>query len=251
MTRRLVLAALILVLLVVISTLARRNTASAEETVRAWLLCDECSDGELSDVLALGRNAIPLLTGALRSGPDAQQRANVRTQLEADVAAANRVSGQVVGVSAIDTSGFYGRYIDSYVRTYQERALIALNALRDTAAARHALDSLVALDGVTALGWDSTFRAAVQGHRTRVTEIDILPIADLVVGQSREVKVRIVGGDPNAPLAWSSRYPDTATVAPTRVVTGHGKGRTTVRACSVPADGSEPICDVATVTVRN
>lgn len=249
MTRRRLLMLLTLVVLVAASVVLMRNDLDPKETVNAWLLCDECSDGELSRVIALDRRAISLLTASLNTGPDSQQRANIRTQLRSDAAAVSRLGEMRVGVSAIDTNAFFDRYVDNYAQTYRERALLALTVLKDTARARKAIDSLVALDAVAPLGWSNTLRTAALAHRTGVTELKILPIPDLRVGQTRIVRVQIVG-DQNAVLTWSSTDAAVATVSGSnRVITGLGVGRTIVRACWTPQGGDPPICAIRAVRV--
>ena len=41
----------------------------AEAAVRAFLACDECTNGELQAVVKLGASAAPILTRTLRNGP--------------------------------------------------------------------------------------------------------------------------------------------------------------------------------------
>ena len=136
-----------LVLGVVLAAACQRPpTDSERRTVERWLLCEECVDGELDSVVALGDRALPLLKAALE-GPPADRRANMRLQAEA------------MYTQIRDTSNLVGRqpyvayHTDNYVASYQSRAATALQRI-GTADAR-----VIILD---ALRQDSLYRSDVR-----------------------------------------------------------------------------------------
>jgi hypothetical protein len=121
-----------------------RLKSAEENTVRRWLLCDECLEGELDSVVALGSRVVPRLTEALK-GPPERGRRNVERQARALYA-----RGPVVNISE---QRFVQHYLDNYEAGYQSRAAIALARI-NTAPARAAL-----LDAVRR---DSTYREDVR-----------------------------------------------------------------------------------------
>jgi hypothetical protein len=131
-----------------------RPTPEERRTVDRWLLCEECVDGELDSVVALGDRAVRILEAALR-GPSADRRDNMRQQVEA----------MYRGMR--DTVISFQRYADhfasNYVASYQSRAAIALGAI-GTPHARKILDG--------ALRRDARYRADVRralGRSVRAT----------------------------------------------------------------------------------
>jgi len=61
---------------------AQQRVASSRERLVAWLECEECGDGELVNVVALGPAVVPTLAAVLRSGMSPAQRAKLTLQLE-------------------------------------------------------------------------------------------------------------------------------------------------------------------------
>jgi len=95
-------------------------TPGERATVRRWLLCEECKEGERDSVVALGDRAIGALGEAVK-GPPASGRENIRRQAEAMYA---RLSSPPLAQQV------YARhFVDNYVATYQSRAAIALGLI--------------------------------------------------------------------------------------------------------------------------
>jgi hypothetical protein len=104
-------------------------TQAERGTVRRWLLCEECNEGELDSVVALGGRVVKVLGEALE-GPPASGRENIRLQAGGMFA---RIPSPLV------TQGVYiQHFVDNYVATYQSRAAMAL-ALIPTPAAHQLL----------------------------------------------------------------------------------------------------------------
>jgi hypothetical protein len=57
------------------------QAAAARRTIAAWLECEECTDGELAAVVALGPLATPTLAATLRDGPSPAARELERREL--------------------------------------------------------------------------------------------------------------------------------------------------------------------------
>jgi hypothetical protein len=57
------------------------ESAAARRTIAAWLECEECKDGELDAVLALGPLATPTLAATLLDGPSPAARELARREL--------------------------------------------------------------------------------------------------------------------------------------------------------------------------
>lgn len=97
-----------------------RLTPPEKETVRRWLLCEECLEGEQDSVLALGERAVGELRGALQ-GPRLKRQAYIRRQTEAMHA---RITPGRIGQQA-----YVQHFVGNYVATYQSRAALALARL--------------------------------------------------------------------------------------------------------------------------
>jgi hypothetical protein len=152
----------------------QRQSPAEENTVRRWLLCDECQEGELDSVVALGSAVVPRLTEALH-GPPERGRLNVDRQARAMFARGPQV--------AISEERFVDHYVKNYEAVYQRRAAIALARI-DTALARiNTAPARAAL--LDAVRRDSVYREDVRR----------------VVGQSAGVATTIAAGDTQqAPL---------------------------------------------------
>jgi hypothetical protein len=104
--------------------------------IEAWLLCDECVDGERAAVRALGDQAVPELARALLDGPPEVSRDVVRHQ---SITAHSRA-----GVGTLSGNQYATQMVDNYVAKYQERAAVSLGDIR-TASAKSALDQALQL----------------------------------------------------------------------------------------------------------
>jgi hypothetical protein len=91
-----------------------------ENTVRRWLLCDECIDGELDSVVVLGSRVVDRLQEALKGPPESGRR-NVASQARAVYARGPQIN--------MSQQRFVDHYVDNYVAVYQSRAAIALGRL--------------------------------------------------------------------------------------------------------------------------
>ena len=89
--------------------------------VEAWLLCEECIEGELDSVVALGDQAVPPLQRALK-GPPGERRENMRRQAEG-------VYALLPDTSIIIRQTYLDRYEANYVSSYQARAAVALGRI--------------------------------------------------------------------------------------------------------------------------
>jgi hypothetical protein len=118
-------------------------TRTERDTVRRWLLCEECNRGELDAVVALKDRVTGMLADALK-GPPASGREHVRRQAE------ERFKRLVSPASTLST--YVAHYDSNYVATYQAHAAIALGRI-GTPAARAAL--------FTAMQNDSLYRSDV------------------------------------------------------------------------------------------
>lgn len=107
-----------------------------EEILMAWLACDECTEGELQLVVdSLGDRALPALRETLIEPLDAALD-NVEALARAQFRRAPRQSA--------DTAGFVAAVRDNLEALYHRRAILALEALGDTATLRQAYDQRVA-----------------------------------------------------------------------------------------------------------
>lgn len=91
-----------------------------QETVRRWLLCEECNEGEQEAVVALGDRVADPLAEALR-GPPGEGVENVRRQAE--------LMSARLASPATNRARYVNRFVDNYVATYQTRAAIALGSI--------------------------------------------------------------------------------------------------------------------------
>lgn len=144
---------------------ASLSTADRSD-IRRWLLCEECTEGELDRVLRLGDRAVPALAEALE-GPPAEGRANMRRQSE-DLHAG-------VSSPALSQAGYAGHFESNYIANYQMRAARALSGI-GTDRARAAL--------VVAVGRGSSYRPDVRRYVGSVA-----PITVSVTGDSQHAAV--------------------------------------------------------------
>ncbi len=167
-------------LLALLALSAACHPTSAERTtMRRWLLCEECTQGERDAVVALGDNVTGALADALK-GPPASGLANIRSQ--AEVMYARLVSPPV------SQADYVQYFVANYVATYQSRSAVALGLI-DTPRAHAAL--LDALQGGT-----------VYRH-------DVLA----AIGDAARISLGVVSGNPqSAPPDSFVRIPPTVGV---------------------------------------
>ncbi|MEP7001782.1 MAG: hypothetical protein ABI969_14945 [bacterium] len=105
-------------------------TTQTSAIIERYLTCEECVNGELAAVTALGQAAVPTLTAAL-TGPSAQSLANI-TQSSVDAfsrarAQSNRYSQADRALRPMaDSATFVSRNVESFRASYQARAAHAL-----------------------------------------------------------------------------------------------------------------------------
>jgi hypothetical protein len=109
-------------------------TRSEQDTIRRWLLCEECREGELRAVVALQDNATGTLGEALK-GPPAANRDQVGRQAEAMFAR--------LASPPLTQPEYVTHYVANYVATYQSRAATALGAIGTSKARAILLDALL------------------------------------------------------------------------------------------------------------
>lgn len=142
-------------------------TSAEQRTVRRWLLCEECIEGERDSVVALRDRAVKSLRRALR-GPPETGRENIRLQSEAMY--------QRVRQPALTQQDYVNHYVGNYVATYQSRAAIALHDI-GTLRARAAL--------IDALRNDVSYREDVR----RVLGESVGALVSVAVGDSQHAPV--------------------------------------------------------------
>ena len=97
-------------------------TPRERRAIQRWLLCDECSDGELDSVVAAARrNRVVDALGDALNGPPVAGRENIRLQTQAMY---ERIPSPLV-----PQAEFVQHFVDNYVATYQSRAAIALGRI--------------------------------------------------------------------------------------------------------------------------
>jgi hypothetical protein len=118
---------------------------SDREVIDPWLLCQDCTDGELDTVTAAGKlrpTVVETLSTDLLAGPSATRRTNIRAQVEQsfdrDTAYTN-AAGLTPNFASVD---YIELYEDNYVAVFRTHAGIALAAIGGPRA-KTALDSAV------------------------------------------------------------------------------------------------------------
>jgi len=105
-------------------------SAKTGETIERYLSCEECVNGELAAVTALGQAAVPTLTAAL-TGPSAESMANItKSSVDAFVRARAQSERYSQADRALrpmsDSATFVSRNVASFRASYQARAAHAL-----------------------------------------------------------------------------------------------------------------------------
>lgn len=106
------------------------------DPIGRWVECEECQDGELAAVVAMGAAAVPALATFLAQGPPADRIALLEQALRESHA---KLSGDS---QALSQAEYVARYRGNYLAKYQTRAAMALGTLRTP----EALRSLAAVD---------------------------------------------------------------------------------------------------------
>jgi alpha-tubulin suppressor-like RCC1 family protein len=106
------------------------GNACDEAVLRRWLLCDECTEGELDAVRAPACRAemVPLLAQAL-AGPPSSRRGNVRVQLEATYDRLATRAADEGRTLPLTREQYVAHYLGNYEATYQARAIVGLVAI--------------------------------------------------------------------------------------------------------------------------
>ncbi|MEW5916835.1 MAG: hypothetical protein AB1762_10530, partial [Gemmatimonadota bacterium] len=192
-------------------------SAEQHATVDSWLLCDDCANGELNAVQALGSAAIRRLEAALVNGPPADRRNIMRSKIEQRY--------QSLGSGASVSQGDYvNELLSNYVAMYHRRAAIALGAIGGDAAR-------AALDRALEPGHVNTYRADVAREirfirfgMTAPLFAGSLEPTDVGVGDSVRVSAPPAGsfsGDERANIDDAPFAPDSVLVGPVTVQAFH------------------------------
>ena len=121
--------------------------------IYSWLQCEECVDGELAAVKALGtgwrtgKATVDSLSDDLLAGPSAQRRANVEHQFLVSFKSdsAEAILSVLPSVLPVTSTEYVRHYQDNFVNLFRIRAAIALariggskaTAVLDSAVAKH------------------------------------------------------------------------------------------------------------------
>ena len=140
-----------------------------ERKIQRWLLCEECTEGELDSVLALGSRGEDALKAAVR-GPPADGVNNIRLQTEAMY---GRIPSPIPG---LNQQKYVEHFVANYKATYVRRAIVALARL-NTPTAHAAL--------IDALRHDTLYRADVR----RLLGESAGTVALVVAGDSQHAPV--------------------------------------------------------------
>jgi hypothetical protein len=126
-----------------------RSRSDPRQLIDAWLMCEECIDGELKAVVALGADsstrqpAVESLIGGLLAGPSRRQVANVRQQFMESFQEDSVYATTVLGTAPVTGSTEYiDHYLGNFIAVFRTRAALALARIggpRATAALDSAL----------------------------------------------------------------------------------------------------------------
>jgi hypothetical protein len=120
-------------------TVGPAQKASARQTLATWFECEECVDGELQDVLALGPLALPSLARALLEGPSPAALFSVERALRLRYRELDAFASSTPGARfSMGQDEFVDAYRANYMARLQGRAAWALGEIEDPAA-EHAL----------------------------------------------------------------------------------------------------------------
>jgi hypothetical protein len=101
-------------------------------TVRTWLTCVDCTEGELAEVVAMGSKATRYLRAAIADGPSTAEDSIVRRQATEGVLRARRYRADrsiPAAVGGPDSSAAVERQLAEFRFGYRLRAIEALHAI--------------------------------------------------------------------------------------------------------------------------
>lgn len=87
--------------------------------MRRWLLCEECTNGELDSVIAMGDRGQAAMEHALDRGPTRERRNKMRRQAEAMYA-------RIPSPAPVSRQRYVDHYLSNYLMGYRSRAIVAL-----------------------------------------------------------------------------------------------------------------------------
>lgn len=126
------------------STVAAEGTG--RDVIDAWLLCQDCTDGELDSLTALGKlqpEVVESLGTDLLSGPAPARRKNIEQQLARTFTADTAYEHAAGVTSTLSSTDFVSLYAENYVAVYRAHAAMALAAIGGSRAGL-VLDSAIA-----------------------------------------------------------------------------------------------------------
>lgn len=119
-----------------VAELTEDEAQQARFDLRAWFECEECDDGQLDAVVALGSAATPTLAATLRHGPAPERLASVERHLADSysrlVAYSIRHPEAAPEMTEVE---YVATYAENFVALYKVRAAVALGAIAGRAAA--------------------------------------------------------------------------------------------------------------------
>jgi hypothetical protein len=119
---------------------------NVREIIDPWLLCHDCTDGELDSLTALGKlvpETVESLSTDLLAGPSATRRANIEQQLEESFTEDTAYEASTGVTPTISSTEYVRLYASNYVAVYRARAGVALARIGGVRAGA-ALDSAIA-----------------------------------------------------------------------------------------------------------
>jgi hypothetical protein len=236
--------------LVLVLGLVACGGSDTPEIVKDWLLCDECTGGELDRLRSEGDRAVPLLMAALVAGPSPTQISNIEAQAASDFDAAsrfrNRMSSAAPGAPAFTAGGVIAASVAGYDRGYRQRAIIGLDAIRTP----RAIDSLRGAwtsDSLTPV-LDRRVAQLLRAYAHGVSGISVAPMLPMPLGGVRQAEASIQSR-PGVQfvVVWTTADPSRATVNATGLVTATGVGSTGLTVCVA---GLPSICAVTSLRIQ-
>jgi hypothetical protein len=109
-------------------------TGAEKAVIERWLLCEECTSGELQAVVALGDHATGRLDKALREGPSRSDRERIRRHAQSRYAK--------LRTRLVTLASWVNHYDSSYVAHYQAHAATALGRIGTTRARQALLEAM-------------------------------------------------------------------------------------------------------------
>lgn len=199
-------------------------TDAERGTVNRWLLCEECSDGELDSVVALGGGIVGLLGQTLR-GPTPDRFENVRRQALTSYRSLVEEAQTSGGAVSVGEAVYVRNFLENYVATYQVRSAVALGRI-GTPGARNLLVSAMQSDSLyrgdvrraigDALGDSLLIQDGNNQVATQNTQVAVAPSVKVTssTGASVEgIRVQFVVDSGGGSITDSIVFTDTAGVA--------------------------------------